>query len=81
MSKIKGPKSQEGSTLHPKELNALTGGESGRITKVWASPIERGVSSLPRPQLESLAMVLTRRVVSRKRLSAGSHSPKKFPRR
>ena len=34
MSKIKGPKSQEGSTLHPKELNALTGGESGRITKV-----------------------------------------------
>ena len=79
MSKIKGPKSQEGSTLHPKELNALTGGESGRITKVWASSVERGVSSLPRPQLESL--VLTRRVVSRKLLSAGSHSPKKFPRR
>ena len=79
MSKIKGPKSQEGSTLHPKELNALTGGESGRVTKVWASSVERGVSSLPRPQLESL--VLTRRVVSRKLLSAGSHSPKKFPRR
>ena len=74
MSKIKGPKSQGESTLHPKEISALTGGESRRIT-------EGGVFSLPGLQLESLATVLTRRVVSKKLFSAGSHSPKKFPRR
>lgn len=55
MSKIKGPKSQGESTLHPKEISALTAGESRRITKVWASPVERGVFSLPGLQLESLA--------------------------
>lgn len=81
MSKIKGPKSQGESTLHPKEISALTAGESRRITKVWASPVERGVFSLPGLQLDSLATVLTRRVVSKKLFSAGSHSPKKFPRR
>lgn len=67
---------------HPssKITQCLDWGREQESYQGLGKPCWKRCFSLPRLQLESLATALPRRVVSRK-LSAGSHSPRKFPRR